>query len=77
MSTTPGKPIYQRPQRPEKPPQNVAAQMAIKTISGMADYLAEALKTHQQALSELGVSELVRDAGMQLANAVARMEAKK
>ncbi len=77
MSTTPGKPIYRRPQKPEKPPQNVAAQMAVKSLSSMAEYLADAIKTHQQAFSELGVYELVRDAGMQLANAVARIEAKK
>lgn len=77
MSTTPGKPIYRRPQKPDKPPQNVGAQMAIKSLSGLADYLTDAIKTHQQAFSELGVYELVHDAGVQLANAVARIETKK
>jgi hypothetical protein len=70
MSTTPGKPIYRRPPR-----QNVSLQMAIKSLFGVAGYLADTIKTHEQAFSELGVYELVRDASMQLANAVARVEA--
>jgi hypothetical protein len=77
MSTTPGKPIYQRPQKLERPAQNVATQAAVKSLSGIAEYLAEAIKSHQQAFSELGVYDEVRNAGMLLANAVARLETKK
>jgi hypothetical protein len=56
---------------------NSASQAAIKGLSGLAEYLAESLKRHQQAFSELGVYDAVNDAGTLLANAVAKIEARR